>query len=57
MICRKEKVLNGGDNRYQHKNARYPSKKRSKKHWKNFYNLFPNLAERDNWDGEKSDRM
>jgi len=54
---RKEKVKNGGDNRYQHTNARYPSQKRSKKQWKNFYNLFPNLAKRDNWDGEKSDRM
>lgn len=54
---RKEKVKNGGDYRYEHTNARYPSKKRSKKQWKNFYSLFPNLAKRDNWDGEKSDRM
>jgi|26BtaG_2_1085354.scaffolds.fasta_scaffold02100_8 hypothetical protein len=54
---RKEKVINGYDNRYQHTNARYPSKKRSKKQWKNFYNLFPNLAKRDNWNGVKSDRM
>ena len=54
---RKEKVKNGGDNRYHHTNARYPSKKRSKKQWKNFYNLFPELAKRDNWDSDKSDRM
>jgi hypothetical protein len=54
---RTEKVVNGGDNRYEHTNARYPSKKRSKKQWKNFYTHFPNLAKRDNWDGEKSDRM
>lgn len=54
---RKSKVINGGDNRYEHKNARYPSKKRSKKQWTNFYNLFPKLAERDGWDGEKSKRF
>jgi len=36
---------------------RYPSKKRSKKTWANFYKLFPDLAERDNWDGKTSDKM
>lgn len=42
----------GGSNR-----IRYPSKKRSRQTWRNFYNLFPHLAERDGWDGKKSKRM
>ena len=35
---------------------RYPSKKRNKKTWSNFYKLFPGLAKSENWDGQKSDR-
>lgn len=35
---------------------RYPSKKRSKRVWKNFYKLFPWLAIKDEWNGEKSKR-
>lgn len=36
---------------------RYPSKKRSKKTWKKFYEMFPWAAERDGWDGETSKRF
>lgn len=36
---------------------KYPSKKRSRKTWKNFYGLFPFLAKQDNWDGKESDKM
>ena len=36
--------------------VRYPSKKRNKKTWSNFYKLFPSLAVCDNWDGNKSDK-
>ena len=36
--------------------VRYPSKKRSKATWRNFYRLFPYLAEKDGWDGNKSSR-
>lgn len=37
--------------------VRYPSKKRSLSTWKNFYKLFPSLAERDGFDGKTSSRM
>lgn len=37
--------------------VRYPSKKRSKKVWAKFYNMFPLHAKEDNWDGQTSDRM
>lgn len=37
--------------------ARYPKKIRSLKVWKNFYSLFPRLAEKDNFDGNTSDKM
>lgn len=47
-------VGNGGSNR---NSVRYPSKKRSKKVWIKFYNMFPEYAKRDNWDGQTSDRM
>lgn len=50
-----KKQLNLGSG-YRGNVIRYPSKKRSKSHWRNFYNLFPELAEKDNWDGNKSDR-
>lgn len=36
--------------------VRYPSKKRSLRTWRNFYNLFPWLAKQDGWDGKKSSR-
>lgn len=47
-------VGSGGSNRNK---ARYPSKKRSKRTWKTFYKMFPSLAEKDGWDGEKSNKM
>ena len=47
-------VGGGGSNRNK---IRYPSKKRSKSTWKKFYALFPYAAERDNWDGNTSDKM
>lgn len=37
--------------------VRYPSKKRSLRVWKTFYEMFPIYAERDNWDGKTSDKM
>ena len=36
--------------------VRYPSKKRSKRVWKVFYDMFPGHAKADGWDGEKSSR-
>lgn len=46
-------VGNGGS----HGNKiRYPKLNKSKRVWKMFYKMFPWVAERDNWDGEKSDR-
>jgi hypothetical protein len=36
--------------------VRYPSKKRSLRVWRNFYNLFPYHAEKDGWDGKTSSR-
>jgi hypothetical protein len=44
----------GGSNRNK---VRYPSKKRSKRTWKIFYQMFPSLAVTDGWDGETSKRM
>lgn len=35
---------------------RYPSKKRSRNTWKRFYDLFPHLAEKDEWNGRTSKR-
>jgi len=46
-------VGTGGSNRNK---IRYPSKKRSIKTWKKFYNLFPWAAEEDGWDGKHSSR-
>lgn len=40
-----------------HNKIRYPSKKRSKRVWRKFYEMFPKQAELDNWDGVKSDKM
>jgi hypothetical protein len=36
---------------------RYPKKNRSRRTWRNFYKLFPWLAEKDGWDGKTSKRM
>lgn len=47
-------VGTGGDNWNK---VRYPSKKRSKRVWKIFYQMFPRLAERDGWDGQTSKKM
>jgi len=42
---------------YSNRNKiRYPSKKRSKKVWANFYKLFPRLAIEEKWDGHTSTR-
>lgn len=35
---------------------RYPSKKRSLRTWKIFYEMFPQLAKFDEWDGKQSKR-
>lgn len=35
---------------------RYPSKKRSLRTWKIFYEMFPHLTEFDKWDGKQSKR-
>lgn len=40
-----------------HNKIRYPSKKRSKRVWKKFYEMFPKQAELDHWNGESSDKM
>ena len=47
-------VGTGGDNRNK---IRYPSKKRSKRVWKIFYQMFPHLIESDRWDGKTSKKM
>ena len=47
-----------GSGGYTNRNkVRYPSKKRSRKTWKIFYQMFPRLAERDGWDGKSSKAM
>lgn len=52
-----QKSINWGSGSGNSNRIRYPSKKRSRRVWRNFYNLFPHLAERDGWDGKKSKRM
>jgi hypothetical protein len=47
-------VGGGGSNRNK---IRYPSQKRSKRTWRIFYEMFPMAAERDGWDGNKSNKM
>ena len=47
-------VGSGGSNKNK---VRYPSKKRSKRTWKIFYQMFPRLAERDGWNGQTSKKM
>lgn len=37
--------------------VRYPSKKRSLRTWKIFYEMFPHYAKRDEWDGKTSKKM
>jgi len=52
-----QKTINYGSGYGNRNSIRYPSKKRSRRTWKNFYTLFPHLAERDGWDGKTSKRM
>lgn len=47
-------IGNGGSNINK---VRYPKKNRSKKTWKIFYKMFPNKAEKDEWNGQTSKRM
>lgn len=47
----------GSGNSSNNYSVRYPSKKRSIKTWKKFYNLFPICAIEDGWDGKTSKRM
>lgn len=51
-----KEAINYGNRGCHTSKIRYPSLKRSKRTWANFYKLFPYLAEREHWDGEKSDR-
>ena len=48
------RIGGGGSNYFS---VRYPSKKRSLRTWKIFYEMFPYEAEKDNWDGKTSDKM
>ena len=50
-------VINHGSSGSSRNPVRYPSKKRNLYTWRNFYKLFPSLAEKDNFDGKTSDRM
>lgn len=54
---RKEKVINSRNDTWGQIAYRYPKKKRSLRQWRNFYNHFPHLAERDNFNGKTSERM
>jgi len=62
---KKKPIPEGRDNKgvfvgsggYNKNMVRYPSKKRSKRVWKIFYEMFPYYAKRDGWDGETSNRM
>ena len=54
---RDNKGIHVGSGGGKHNRIRYPSKKRSKRVWKDFYNLFPYYAEKDGWDGTKSTRI
>lgn len=49
--------LNEGSGYGSYPTHRYPSKKRSKKTWANFYKLFPFLALQDRWNGKISKKM
>lgn len=48
------KIGNGGDNVNP---IRYPSKKRSLRTWKKFYDMFPYYAKKDGFNGKTSDKM
>jgi hypothetical protein len=50
-------VYVGSGGYYNNNKVRYPSKKRSKRVWKIFYEMFPRLAEKDGWNGEISNKM
>ena len=54
---RDNKGIYVGSGGYNRNMVRYPSKKRSKRVWKTFYNMFPSYAEVDGWDGTKSSRI
>lgn len=45
-----------GEHQYPICKIRYPRKARSKRVWSIFYKMFPSMAEKDGWDGEKSNR-
>ena len=47
-------VGGGGSNRNK---IRYPKKNRSLRVWKKFYEMFPDQAELDGWDGKTSNKM
>jgi hypothetical protein len=50
-------VYVGSGGSYKGNTVRYPSKKRSKRVWKIFYEMFPHHATIDGWNGETSKRM
>jgi hypothetical protein len=46
-----------GSGGYNKNMVRYPSKKRSKRTWRIFYEMFPKFAKLDGWDGNKSNKF
>lgn len=54
---RDNKGVHVGSGYPQGNTIRYPSKKRSKRTWANFYKLFPRLAVADGWNGTTSNKM
>lgn len=63
---KKKPIQEGRDNKgiyvgsggsYKGNTVRYPSKKRSKRVWKIFYEMFPHYAKIDGWNGETSNKM
>jgi hypothetical protein len=50
-------VYVGSGGSYKGNTIRYPGKKRSKRTWKIFYQMFPRLAKEDGWDGNTSKKM
>lgn len=57
IIRRDNKGVHIGNGASSYPTVRYPSKKRSLRTWKIFYDMFPYYAEKDNWDGKTSDKM
>lgn len=57
IIRRDNKGIYIGGSGYNKNKVRYPSKKRSLKTWRMFYNMFPYCAKMDNWNGKISDKM